>query len=77
MLLLTAASAVVIKRKPEPGNDDLRGNDDSKNYDARAAHDDSRVLDTDFETFGLVSRLGCRVGHWQPSHAVLLLQPKS
>jgi hypothetical protein len=30
MLLPTTASAVVIKRQPERGNDELRGDDDGK-----------------------------------------------
>jgi hypothetical protein len=37
MVLPTAASAVVIKRKRKYGNDELRGNDDGKSYDPSAA----------------------------------------
>jgi hypothetical protein len=44
MVLPTAASAVVIKRKPKCGNDELRGNDDGKSYSASVAHGDSRVV---------------------------------
>jgi hypothetical protein len=48
MVLPTAASAVVIKRKPERANDDLRRYNDRKNYDPGAAHGDSHVVDTRF-----------------------------
>jgi hypothetical protein len=46
MLLRAAASALVIKRNPEHGNDDLRGDHDAKNYDTGAAHGDNHVVDT-------------------------------
>jgi hypothetical protein len=68
MLLPAAASALVIKRNPERGNDDLCGNDDAKNDDAGAAHGDSRVADARLEGFAFVSALIFRVGHCQPPH---------
>jgi hypothetical protein len=43
MVLPTAASAVVIKRKPKCGNDELRGNDDGKSYDPSVARGDRRA----------------------------------